>query len=412
MGTTFFIASRYFLQNLRKLKFINLLTYISILGIGFVSMALIIVLSVFNGLEQFTRDMHDTYNPELKVVALKGKSFMLNEKLLASIKKIEGVEVVTEVIEDNVFVRYKDKEEVLTIKGVSDNYINQYNFEEKLVKGKSQLSYEDYPRAIVGIGVLERLGLNLNNQSSALKVYYPRRKGALGGGTMDLMKSFNNKNILVGGIFKFLDQFYDENIFFVSKKVAEELLDYEGRLTSLEIKTDGQLDISIVEDQVQKILGDTFEVKNSDEQQALMLRAVKVERFFAFGTCVLILAIASFNIFFSLAMLAIEKEKDMRILLSQGANRNHLRNIFLYLGAMMATVGTVIGLSLGGLFCYLQQKFDIISIGVETSIINAYPVKLHLMDFVLILIAVTGLTIIASFVPARNVSKLEINGKL
>jgi len=416
-NTPLYIAQRYFVSHRRKNKnsyrsaaeavigqsFIKILTNISMVGLGVGTAALIIILSVFNGLEELTMSLYNTYNPELKVTPIKGKTFEVTESLVQQIERIPYVKAVTEVIEDGALLRYDGKDMLVTVKGVSDNFLQQYDLEKTIVGGKAVLKEDGRNRALIGIGIQHQLSIPLEDKTKGLLLYYPER----GKISVNPDDAFNRSSILPSGVFA-IEQQFDLSYVFVPIEFAKELLQYEDERTSLEISAVDQANLSEVQAELKALFGEDFEVKNAEEQQETVLRAVKIERLFVFITFVFILAIASFNVFFSLAMLAIEKKKDIAIMISMGAAKGIIKKIFLYEGAIVAFTGAVLGLILGFVIVFIQQEFGLVSLGVRSSIVDAYPVKLKAMDFVYTGLVVVAIKLLASYIPARNASRTVV----
>jgi lipoprotein-releasing system permease protein len=400
----FFIARRYFLFG-RKINFINIVSLLSILVVAFVTMSLVVALSVFNGLEDLIRSLYNTFDPQLKISAVKGKSFTVDHDFLEKIKSNEGVAIITEVIEDNVLVKYKEDQMVVKMKGVSENFLQQKRLDSMIVAGELKFHDKGRDYAIIGRGIQYNLAISLHNEFNPLQVWYPKNIKAASSLNPD--KIFNRENIRAGAVFA-IEKQYDDNYIFVPLDFAEKLLNYGDKRTSLEIKVKDGYKVNKVRDQLRKLLGDDFLVQNSDEQHASLLRAVKIEKLFMFFTISFILAVASMNIFFCLTMLAINKKRDVAILYSLGATPNMVRAIFLTEGALIAFSGAILGLALGIGLCLAQQKYGMVSMGMETSLVDAYPVKMELPDFISTGITIIVITFLASIRPANRAIQVSI----
>lgn len=380
----------------------------SMIGVAVGTMALVVVLSVFNGLENLIRSLYSSFDPEIKVSLVKGKSFVMNDSLYSLIRNVEGVGIITEVIEDNALLKYKEDQMVVKVKGVSDNFIQQKRMDSMIVSGKFSLHKGGRDLAIIGRGVQNALGISLYNDLYPLQLWYPKNTKSL---LADPQKVFNRENIMAGAVFA-IEKQYDDNYVFVPLEFAQKLLMYGDRRTSLEIKTEPGKDFNVVRNRLQKKLGDRFIVQNSDEQHASLLKAIKIEKLFVYLTFSFILAIASFNIFFSLTMLAIDKKKDVAILYSIGATRKFIIKLFIWEGGIIAFVGAFLGLLLGFFICLAQQKFGFVSMGMETSIIDAYPVKMQVEDFITTGVTILFITIVASYRPALRAASINIKDNL
>ena len=373
-------------------------------GVAVGTMALVIVMSVFNGLEDLIRGLFASFDAELKIEVAEGKSFEVTEDWLDSIRTIEGVEILTEVIEDNALFDYNGNQMVARLKGVSDNFLDQGRFSRGYFWGDTTLGTGLRPAAILGRGVGFYLSINLNDINVPLKVFYP--KAPRSAATIDPNQLYSSA-ILDPAAFFSIDRQFDDEYVIAPLEFAKNLLNYGNRRTSLEIKVEEGKSINAVQARLKELLGSKFLVKNTDEQHAGLLRTVKLEKLFVFLTLTFILAIASFNIFFSLSMLAIEKKKDIAVLKAMGAPDKLIRRIFLKQGSMIAFSGALIGLILGFLICLVQEKFGLVSLGISSAVIDAYPVKMIWTDFVWISMAVVGITLLASYRPAFIASKVD-----
>ena len=400
MNLPFFIARRYLLSK-RKANFINIIAILSIGGIAFSTAALIIVLSVFNGLEDLLRSLNNSFDPEIKIEASEGKSFESSPAFVKKIEGIPGVEVVTEVIEDYAYLRYRDANQVVIIKGVSDSFLEQNRIpKENVVEGELKLKEGPVNYAIIGRGIQYTLSIATNDPLYPLQVYYIKNVSSVG---LDPSKLYARQNIIPGGVFSIVQNF-DENYIIVPLRFTQELFNYGRKRTSMEVKTAAGADIFTVEQRVQEAVGDSFRVLNHEEQHQDLYKLLKMEKLFTFLSLTLLLIIGSINIFFSLMMLALDKKKDIAILKAMGAHDNQVRNIFLAEGVLIAFSGAFLGLALGMIFYWLQQRYGLISMGMETSITQGYPIKIKGLDFVVTLGVITIITVLISLKPAKMAS--------
>ena len=395
MNLSFFIARRYFFSTKKK-TFINVISIISIVAVAVGTCVLVIVLSVFNGMEDLMRSLLGTFDPEIKVEVAYGKSFEVNDRLLIDIRDVEGVEVVTEVIEDNAVIKYKDNQVVARIKGVADNFISQGRLEDVMVYGNFRLREGNMRYAMIGRGVQYALSLNPGDSQYPLQFFYPKSTKTL---SLDPTKMLTRENILLGGIFA-IEKQYDENYVIVPLSFAQELLSYGERRTALEIKVSEDYNIALVQEDLKQLLGDNFIVLNDEQQHSDIYKLMRIEKLFVFIIFSIILAIASFNIFFSLTMLAIDKKKDIAVLSSMGATKRLIRQIFLGEGAIIAIGGSLSGLILGLVIILLQQQYGFISMGMQSSVLMAYPVKIQATDFLYTALTIVLITFLASIRPA------------
>jgi len=366
-------------------------------GVAVGTMALVIVMSVFNGLEDLIKSLFASFDAELKIELVEGKSFLVQEDWLSSIRAVEGVAILTEVIEDNALLEYNGNQMVVRLKGVSDNFLDQGRFSQGYFWGDTTLGTDLRPAAILGRGVGFFLSVNLENVNVPLKVFYPKTPRSAA--SIDPSQLYNS-GILDPVAFFSVERQFDDHYVIAPLGFTKELLNYGQKRTSLEVKVSDGFAVSEVQESLKKQLGKGFSVKNTDEQHAGLLRTVKLEKLFVFLTLTFILAIASFNIFFSLSMLAIEKKKDIALLKALGATDQLIRAIFLKQGALIALSGASIGLVLGYFICWIQQSFGLVSLGISSAVVDSYPVKIIWTDFLWISVAVVAITLAASWRPA------------
>ncbi|AMM50799.1 releasing system transmembrane protein [Rufibacter sp. DG15C] len=407
MNVALFIAKRYFFTK-KKRNIINIISIIAMIGVGVGTMALIVVLSVFNGLEDLIRSLYGKFDPEIKITSVEGKSFETDAAFLERIKKTPGVVLLTEVIEDNALLRYNDRQMVVKIKGVSDNYYKQNQIDSAIVDGDRRLKRGEQQYALIGRGVQYQLSIRPENPFSPLQFMYPKAGKKV---TLNPENAFRQLGIQAGGVFA-IERQYDDQYVFVPLEFAQELLGYENKRTSIEVKANSPDNIDQIKNALQEKLGSGFQVQNSEEQHVSLLRAVKVEKLFVFVTFTFVLLIASINIFFSLSMLVLDKQKDIAILASMGADPGTIRKIFLLEGAIVAFTGAVVGLVIGGGICWAQQTFGIVSMGMTTSVVEAYPVLMRVEDFLFTAAAIVIITLLVSIRPARKAASLSIRENL
>lgn len=400
MNLSLFIAKRYFFSK-RKQNFINIISILSMVGVAFSTAALIIVLSVFNGLEGLLRSLYVSFDPELKVEVVHGKSFEVNDDLLSKINSIEGVAVVTQVIEDYAYIRYRDADVVATIKGVSDNFIDQHRLDDRIVQGKLKLKQDGVDFAIIGRGIQYALSVAVEDEMYALQIFYIKD---LKQTSLDPSKMYSRKSIRPGGVFS-IEKNYDENYVFLPLSFVVDLLDYGNKRTALEIKTKEGANINSVKQKISDELGKSFKVLTNEEQQKDLYRLLKIEKLFTFLALSLLITVGSINIFFSLMMLAIDKKKDISILSAIGANQKLIRRIFFSEGAIISFIGAASGLILGGIICWAQNQFGLVGMGMENAVVPDYPVKLIWSDFALTSMVIVAITFLVSFYPAILASR-------
>jgi lipoprotein-releasing system permease protein len=292
---------------------------------------------------------------------------------------------------------------VVIIKGVSDSFLDQKRIpEENIVEGELKLKDGPINYALIGVGIKYTLSIAVNDPLYPLQVFYIRNVNAVG---IDPSKLYARQNIVPGGVFSIVQNF-DENYIIVPLRFTQELFNYGRKRTSLEVKTAAGADIFKVEKEIQAAIGSDFNVLNHEEQHQDLYKLLKMEKLVTFLSLTLLLIIGSINIFFSLMMLALDKKKDIAILKAMGAHDNQVRNIFLAEGVLIAFTGAFLGLGLGIVFYWLQQKYGLISMGMETSITQGYPIKVKGIDFLVTMLVITIITLLISLKPAKMASRI------
>ncbi|NCC71824.1 MAG: ABC transporter permease [Sphingobacteriia bacterium] len=376
---------------------------ISVAGVTVGTMALIIVLSVFNGFESLIVSLFNSFNPDLIITVKKGKTFDLTTFPLSDIKKLPGVYAVTEVVEENALLKYRSNQYLATIKGVSQDYEKTSGLDTMLVEGSFNLYEYNQPRMIMGAGIAYYLNASLQDQLYPITIYLPRREGAV---TMSLERAFNSKNLFPSAVFS-IQQDFDSKYAIVPLDFVRELMNYKNEVTALELKISEGYHVEDIKTKIKSIVGTNFEVKNRFEQQALLYKVMKSEKWAIFFILTFILIIAAFNVISSLTMLILDKKQDIAILHSMGANNRLIKKIFLFEGMLISIGGAILGLVFGGLVSWIQQKFEIIRLGGESGafVITAYPVELQIFDFLIVFFTVIVIGWIVAWYPVHQISK-------
>ncbi|MGI4870720.1 MAG: ABC transporter permease [Janthinobacterium lividum] len=410
MNVPLLIARRYFLSK-KKRNIITIISNISMVGVAVGTMALIIVLSVFNGLEDLVRSLYGKSDPSLVISARQGKSFPVDTVLLRRVRTTPGVALLTEVIEDNALLQYHDRQMVVKMRGLSDNYFGQIPIDSSIRAGDHNLRRGELEYALIGEGVQHELSITLDNRLAPLHLLYPHQEPGHTTLSMNPEKAFSQGDILAGGIFQ-IEQHLDDSYLFVPLSFAQRLLGYGARRTALYVHVADIAKTEQVKNQLRERLGKSYTVLDSDEQHVSLLKAIKIEKLFVFITFAFILLIASLNIFFSLSMLVIDKRKDIAVLLAIGAGEKTVRQAFLLVGAIVALVGAFTGLILGVAICWIQQTFHVVSMGMATSVVDSYPVKMQASDIFFIALAIISITLAVSIRPALNAGRMEVRENL
>lgn len=381
----------------------------SMIGVALGTMALVITLSVFNGLEDLIRGIYSSFDPEIRITRVEGKSFEFDSTQFKRITKNIPYISVFRCIEDNALLKYQDKQTIIKLKGISNDFSFSLNKNMKIIEGTTKLNDFGKDFCLVGAGVQQKLGFPIQNSYTILQLWYPKADGNM---VQNPQNAFNTETVFPSGSFV-LEKQYDDSYIFVSLTFASKLLNYGNRVTSLEVylSDNSKSNSAKVKQELEKLLGIRFKITLRDELHQSMIRAIKIEKLFVYIIFCFILGVCCLNIFFTLSMLAIEKRADIKTLVAIGASPDLIHNIFLIDGYIAGIIGACVGLFFGFLICYFQQTFGIISMGVETSLVNAYPVKMRILDFVFTGFAILIISFMISYLPAKKAEKFAIHFK-
>ncbi|MFO7721667.1 MAG: FtsX-like permease family protein [Bacteroidales bacterium] len=400
-----YIARRYLLSR-KKHNAINLISAISAVGVMGGSVAFILVLSVFNGFEGVVLSLFNAFHADVRITAAEGKTFTLDQNVIVEIKKIPGVIYYQEVVEEIALLRYREKQHIATLKGVGEHYDAMTGIDTMIYAGDFILSESGITRGVLGAGVAYKLGAAIHDLQNPVEVYVPGRTASPG----DV--SFIALNMFPAGVFA-IQQDIDNKYGLVPIAFMRELLDYTSEVTSVELGLAPGTSSRDIKRQLAEILGEKFQVQDQFQQQELLYKIIRSEKWAIFAILAFILLLAIFNIIGSLTMLILEKKKDIAILQTMGANNRTIRRIFLLEGLQISFFGVLSGLFIGGVLAWIQQTYGVISIAnAETLVIDSYPVKLALPDFFLIFATVMAIGFIAAWLPVRRLSKQYIDYRL
>ncbi len=400
MNLPFFIAYRYLVSK-KSHNIINLISGISMVGVAVGTAALIIVLSVFNGFESVVKSLFSVFDPDIEISIAEGKTFHSKQLDASKIKAIPGVISYTEVVEENALLYYKNQQYLATIKGVDSSYQrNSPIADSLLVTGEMLLQKDSIDFAIPGYGIAYFLSLDMNTPDNYISVYIPKRTGAITGLPQE---SFNSELIRPAGIFS-VQQDFDDKYMLVPLRFARRLLDYTDELTGVEIRIAKGTDAAIIKAAISGLAGPKFKIRDRFEQQELLYKIMKSEKWAVFLILTFILIVASFNVVGSLTMLILDKQKDITILRSLGANDAVIRRTFFAEGLMISFAGAFAGLILGLVVCILQLKFGLVKLqGGGSFIMDAYPVKMMVKDFLYVFLTISLIGMAAAWLPVRRI---------
>ncbi len=403
MNTPLYIARRYLLAK-KSHNAINIISAISVAGVAVGTLALIVILSVFNGFESLITSLFNSFDPDLRITAAEGKTFVPDSAASHRIKGMPGIIHYTEVIEDNALLSFEDKQYIATVKGVSDNYASMTGIDSMMVDGDFILRSKNEPYAVIGQGVAYFLSVGLSFVHPIF-IYVPKKMEQI---SFDPEEAFTRQYIFPSGIFS-IEKDIDVKYILVPIDFARTLFNYTQQINAIELQIGEGSNLKKIQHQVQELMGPSFVVKNRYQQKEFFYKVMKSEKYAIFFILSFILIVASFNIIGSLTMLIIDKKKDMYILRSLGATPSLIRNIFLFEGWMISCVGALIGLILGVFICWVQITFGLLKLqGQSAFIVSAYPVDMQPGDIAFILLVVLIIGFIACWYPVRYITKKHL----
>ncbi len=400
MDLKIFIAKRYLFSR-RTQNVINIISAISMLGVAVGTAALIVVLSVFNGFDGLIQMLFNSFDPDLKITIIEGKTFAANTNEFEKTKNNENIVYFSEVLEENVLLKYDEKLHPATIKGVTEEFTKTSGIDTMIVQGRFMLKKNGINYAVIGQGIAYYLSIGLNFVNPII-VYVPKRSKKI---AVSAENAFNKKVIYPSGIFS-IQQDFDTKYIITNIAFVRDLLNYKNEVSAVELKLKENANVDEVKQEIINILGNKFNVKDRYEQHELFYKIMKSEKWAIFLILSFILLIASFNIIGSITMLIIDKKNDIFTLNSLGANQKTIRRIFLYQGWFISVLGAIIGLILGGLICWAQITYGLVKLeGSGSFIIDSYPVAFKALDFVYVLAIVVVIGFVGAWFPSRYVLK-------
>jgi len=368
------------------------------MGLSIGTAALILVLSVFNGLEELISSMVNSFNPDVKVAPLEGKVFSLEEGQLLQLKSIDGVLEVSETLEEIAFFQYKESQDVGILKGVDEAYHKVTNIDSTLFEGKYQLRGDNNNYVLLGSGMRRKLGVNIDDPFNSLKVYMAKRKAS-----GPLSKPFRELYAVPRATFN-IQADYDNQYVISSLDFARKLLKYKNESSFLEIKLDPEADETLVKNQIQGIVGAGFSIKNRYEQDEAFNKIMNIEKWMSYAILSLTLLLVAFNMIGALWMIVLDKKKDISILKAMGATDTTVRNIFLNEGVLLSLLGMGIGFAIAIILYILQKTFHIVP--SPGFIVDSYPITMRFTDFIVVMVTVMVVGLIASIAPALKAASI------
>ncbi len=362
------------------------------------TVALIVVLSVFNGFEGLVKNLYGDFYADIKIAPKQGKFLTADNTLINKIKSVKDINAISFTVEEKAVLVNGDYQSIVYLKGVDKNYNTVNKLSGYITSGKYDLGSTDTPAIVTGSGIANAVGADPQSPVSNLIVYLPNRK-AKNFNSLDAMHSFE---VRPSGIFS-VQQEFDDKYAFTNLAFVQYMLDLDAnQYTGIEISAKEQDETEDIQQQLQKVLGANFLVQTSYEQNQSLFTVMEIEKWVIYGILSLILLVAAFNMIGALTMLVLEKEKDIAVLKAMGASDTRIQNIFLSEGFLLAGAGGILGMLIAFLICFIQIKYKLIKLAGGTFIIDYYPVKIVAQDFVLVGITVLIIAVIASWIPAKK----------
>ncbi len=363
------------------------------------SAALIIVLSVFNGFEDLVKGLYADFYADMRMVPAQGKTFHLSAAQIQQIKNTKGVAVISFVAEEKAVLN-SAFQTIVSVKGVDENYtsVNKINTPQHIPRGKFELGNINEPKLVVGAGIENAAGVDVEKGIYPATLYLPNRQAA----KLISDDGLNAFTVKPSGTFT-VQQDFDIKYVFTNLAFVKYMLSMaEDEYSAVEMKING--DPNTVKKILQSQMGTAFLVETRYEQNRTLYAVMQVEKWVIYGILSLILVVAAFNMIGALTMLVLEKQKDIAVLKAMGASEQLVQRIFLSEGILLAGLGGCCGILLATLICWLQIKFKLIKLGGNTFIIDYYPVKLIAVDFLLVIITVAVIAVLAAWIPSRKAS--------
>ncbi len=395
-----FIAKRYLISK-KSFNIINIISVISLTGVVVGTMALIVILSVFNGFEDLVGSLYSKFDPAIRITPKEGKVFEPSTFPAGEIRKLPDVVSCSEVLEGNVLLRYQGEQYIATLKGESPDFLDDNPLQSNIVSGDFRFDREGAEALLLGYFIAYKLDVSLKDIDNRIQVFSPARFSK---NYADLQSAFVRRAILPGGVFS-IQQDIDAKYVISSLRFAREIFQYESKVSALEIRLDSLADMEALQSQVERMLPPgKFKVKNRYQQQEVLYKVMRTEKWFLFLILIFILIIAIFNLVSSLTMMILDKIKDLSLLYGMGMSLKTIRKIFISAAMMIVFAGEIAGLSLGAFLCYLQQEFGLVRLGGEVNafLVAYYPVQFHWTDFALSILSVSLIGFLAALIPVMR----------
>lgn len=401
MKTALKIAWRYLFAK-KQYNAIHIISGISAAAIGVVTAAMVCVLSVMNGFGAMVEQMFSQFDPDIRIESVNGKSFYDTGEHFHALRKLDGVAIISQSIEETALLQFENKQMPINLYGVDSTFPSLTHIENIITEGHYAVHDGAFDRAVLGQGLAWQIGIGARFVNP-LHLYAPKRTARVNMLRPD--QAFNDEICYIAGTFAVQQTKYDNEVILVNIELARRLLEYdENEVSALLVKIAHGTSIRQAKKEIQSLLGSGYKVLDRYEQQADFFRILHVEKLLTSLLLVFILLIASFNIIGSLSMLIIEKKADIQTLSHIGANKQMIRKIFIFEGWLISALGAVVGLLIGLIICIAQEHLGILKLGSGTEyIISSYPVVVQTTDIFLVAIVVLTLGFIAAWIPAKRI---------
>ncbi len=389
-----------FLFGKKSKGIINIISTISIIGVSVGTIALLVILSVFNGLHGLIGSLYGSFDPDIKVSAVEGKFFSTDSLKINELNNIEGVSVISPVIEDNALLKYNKRQVTAVVMGVDTSYSKVSQLDSIIVEGKFNLRDKQGYGGAIGYVLADQLNVRVSFLTPLL-IYVPQRNKKIN--LMRPNEAFNTHYIHPKGIFLVKQMEYDSKYLLVDINLVRKLFSYtNSEVTSLAIGINEGISSSSVQAKIQSVLGPKFKVENRHQQHASFYKMMKIEKIMAYLILCFILIIATFNLIGTMSMLIFDKKEGIKILKSIGADKKTITRVFLVEGWLISLIGVLFGLTLGVILVLIQQHFGVIKFaGASNFVVDAYPVTLQLSDIFYSLLTVTTIGFFAALYPVK-----------
>jgi lipoprotein-releasing system permease protein len=395
VNVPFYIARKYFFSS-KKINYVHILSLVSQFGIAIGTIALVLVMSVFNGFENLVLDMYNVFDPHIRVTSNEGKNFDSDE-VNKVIGDIDGVANFSSVLEEKILVEYNSKQYIAVIKGVDENYRELTNFDSIIVDGGYIDDFTSNNVAMVGRGIAYYLSMHIGSVFDNLRVYLPNRDSK---NLLKLEKAFTSSSISPVGVFG-VQQEIDSKYIIVPLNFVQDLINRDKYVSAIEIKLKSSDSMINIQNLLKEKLDSKYLIQNRFEQQEFLYKILNTERLVVVIILLFIVLIASFNIISSLIILIIDKKKDIESLFNFGVENHSIKQVFIYKSMLGVFVGSFSGIIIGFILAYLQQEFGLIKMGEGSFVIDAYPVSIKLNDIIIIQLIVLLIGLLASWFTSR-----------